>query len=165
MDLLRANVGGNRLDWVELREVALAEAPGRLTMRVFEPGSGHSSFAPPSDDGSAEIDVQVTTLDEIAENLGRRVSLVKLDVEGAELRALRGAGGVLAESRPDFILELEPDHLARQGCSIAELQALFDDAGYVGYSILEGLERLRRPWTRPPRDPNIVVRPQERADA
>jgi FkbM family methyltransferase len=164
MDLLRANVDRNRLDWVELREVALAEQEGRLTMRVFEPGSGYSSFTPASTEASAEVEVRVITLDQIAQGVARRVGLVKLDVEGAELRALRGASWLLAESRPDFIIELEPEHLGRQGSSVAEVQALFDNAGYVGYSIDDGLKRLPGVWTRPMRDPNIVVRPGERVN-
>ena len=40
-----------------------------------------------------------------------------------DMKALRGATGLLAGSRPDFILELEPEHLARQGGSVAEVQA------------------------------------------
>jgi hypothetical protein len=84
-------------------------------------------------------------------------------VEGAELRALRGAGALLERARPDFIVELEPEHLERQGSSLADVQALFDDAGYLGYAIGEtGLEPLRGSWQRPAGDPNIVVRPQER---
>jgi FkbM family methyltransferase len=165
MDLLRENVDYNRLDWVQLREVAIAETNGRLSMRVFEPGSGHSSFAPLSAEASAEVDVEVTTLDEIAASVGGRVSLVKLDIEGAELRALRGATGLLTGSRPDFIIELEPEHLKRQGCSVAEMQELFENAGYVGYSIAEVPKRLPEKWIRPAGDPNVVVRPRERADA
>jgi FkbM family methyltransferase len=165
MELLRANLDENRLDWVQLREVALAETNGRLSMRVFEAGSGYSSFAPLSAKAGTDVDVEVTTLDELAASVAGRVGLVKLDVEGAELRALRGATGLLAGSRPDFIIELEPEHLARQGCSVAEVQDLFDDAGYVGFSIGDGLERLTGRWTRPAGEPNIVVRPRERADA
>jgi FkbM family methyltransferase len=164
MELLRANVEDNRLDWVQLREVALAEAQGRLQMQVFEPGSGYSSFAPSSTAPGTEVEVEVTTLDEIAASVAGDVGLVKLDVEGAELRALRGAAQLLAGARPDFIIELEPEHLQRQGCSVAELQELFDTAGYVGYSIGDRLERLPARWTRPAGDPNIVVRPSERAD-
>jgi FkbM family methyltransferase len=164
MRLLRANVVDNGFDQVELCEVALAEAPGSLRMHVFEPGSGYSSFAPLSTDGGNEVDVEVTTLDELALHVHGRIGLVKLDVEGAELRALRGASNLLTANRPDFILELEPEHLARQGCSIGEVQALFDDAGYVGYSIGGGLKRLPEVWTKPPGDPNIVVRPTERAN-
>jgi FkbM family methyltransferase len=162
MELLRDNVARNGFDWVELREVALAEQPGRLEMQVFEPGSGFSSFAPAETSGASTIEVDVTTLDEVAGELLERTRLVKLDVEGAELRALRGAGALLERARPDFIVELEPEHLERQGARVADLQALFDDAGYLGYAICEtGLEPLRTSWLRPAGDPNIVVRPQE----
>ena len=164
MGLLRDNVARNDFGWVELREVALAEQPGRLEMQVFEPGSGFSSFAPAGSSRASSIAVEVTTLDEVAGPLLERTRLVKLDVEGAELRALRGAGALLERARPDFIVELEPEHLERQGSSVAEVQALFDDAGYVGHAIgADGLEPLGGSWHRPTAaDPNIVVRPQER---
>jgi FkbM family methyltransferase len=163
MELLRENVARNDFDWVELREVALAERPGRLEMQVFEPGSGYSSFAPAETSRASSIEVEVTTLDQVAGPLLERTRLVKLDVEGAELRALRGAGVLIERARPDFIVELEPEHLERQGSSLAEVQALFDDAGYLGYAIGgAGLEPLHGSWHRRAADPNIVVRPQER---
>jgi FkbM family methyltransferase len=162
MRLLRANVDRNGFDWVELCEVALAATPGQMRMRVFTPGSGFSSFAPADTTGGVEVDVEVATLDDVASDVLERLKLVKLDVEGAELRALRGAPEILRRARPDFIVELEPEHLERQGGSIAEVQALFDDAGYVGYEISDGgLRRLPRVWRRPAGDPNIVVRPGE----
>jgi len=163
MTLLRANVKHNRFDWVEVREVALAEARGRLTMHTFEPGSGYSSFAPALTLDGDRIDVEVTTLDDLAATLDRSVSLVKLDVEGAELRALHGASELLRVARPDFLIELEPQHLARQGSSVAELQDLFEDVAYVGYALGDKPERLSGAWERPHGDPNILVRPRERA--
>jgi len=163
MQLLRENVARNDFGWVELREVALAEEPGRLEMQVFEPGSGFSSFAPAESARASSIEVDVTTLDDVAGPLLERTRLVKLDVEGAELRALRGAGALLERARPDFIVELEPGHLERQGSSVAEVKALFDDAGYLGYAISRsGLEPLGGSWHRAAADPNIVVRPKER---
>ncbi|MEA2220711.1 MAG: hypothetical protein QOJ35_3337 [Solirubrobacteraceae bacterium] len=167
MALLRDNVERNGLHWVTLREAALAEAPGRLVLRVFDPGSGYASFAPSDAAGASEVDVEVTTLDELAGDELERVTLVKLDVEGAELRALRGASALLSGPRPDFIVELEADHLARQESTVGEVQALFEDAGYVGYSIGEtgGFGALRGTWRPPARDPNVVVRPRERSAA
>jgi FkbM family methyltransferase len=163
MSLLRENIVRNGFDWVELREVALAERPGRLEMQMFEPGSGFSSFAPADASRARTVEVEVTTLDRVAGGLLERTRLVKLDVEGAELRALQGAGALIERARPDFIVELEPEHLARQGSSLADVQALFDRAGYVGYAIRDGrLEPIRGSWQRPTGDPNIVVRARER---
>jgi FkbM family methyltransferase len=163
MALLRANVERNDFNWVELREVALADAPGRLSMHVFDPGSGFSSFAPADAGGAREVEVEVTTLDELAGEMLDRLALVKLDVEGAELRALRGAARIFERARPDFIVELEPEHLERQGSSIAEVQDLFEDAGYVGYELHNGEPRaLPSVWQRPASDPNVLVRPRER---
>ncbi len=166
MALLRENVAFNGYGWVDLREVALAERPGRLQMRVFGAGSGHSSFAPEDSASGSEVEVEVATLDEVAGDLLDRTSLVKLDVEGAELLALKGAPRLLERARPDFIVELEPEHLERQGGSIAAVQSLFEDAGYRGYAIRAGaLEPLSGAWRRPEGDPNMVVRPRERPEA
>jgi FkbM family methyltransferase len=166
MALLRENVALNRYGWVDLREVALAEHPGKLRMHVFTPGSGFSSFAPADTTTSSEVEVSVATLDEVAGDLLERTSLVKLDVEGAELLALKGAPRLLEQARPDFIVELEAGHLERQGASVAEVQVLFEAAGYEGYAIRAGgLEPLRGEWRRPEGDPNMVVRPRERSEA
>jgi len=164
MTLLRTNVARNGFKHVDLREVALAEAPGRLELEVFDPGSGYSSFAPADSGSGTRVEVEGTTLDDIAGEELERVKLVKLDVEGAELRALRGAEQLIARARPDFIVELESEHLQRQGASVEAVRALFADAGYVGFAIGEyGLERLDAAWSRSGGDPNVVVRPRERA--
>jgi FkbM family methyltransferase len=164
MTLLRTNVARNGFRHVELREVALAEVPGRLELEVFDAGSGYSSFAPAKSGSGTRVEVEVTTLDAVAGDDLERVKLVKLDVEGAELRALRGAEQLIARARPDFIVELEPEHLQRQGSSVEEVRALFADAGYVGFAIGEhGFQRLDDAWSRSGGDPNVVVRPRERA--
>jgi FkbM family methyltransferase len=166
MALLRENVALNGYGQVDLREVALAERPGRLRMHVFTPGSGFSSFAPADTGAGAEVEVEVATIDEVAGDLLERTSLVKLDVEGAELLALKGAPRLLEQGRPDFIVELEPEHLERQGGSIGAVQALFEEAGYRGYAIRPGgLDPLSGEWSRPEGDPNMVVRPRERSEA
>jgi FkbM family methyltransferase len=164
MQLLRENVARNGFDHVEIGEVALAEQAGRLELEVFEPGSGSSSFAPEVAGVGRRVEVAVTTLDDLAGEWLERTSLVKLDVEGAELRTLQGASQLLERARPDFIVELEPEHLERQGASVGEVQSLFAAAGYEAFLIGDGgFEALRGPWHRPAGDPNIVVRPRERA--
>jgi FkbM family methyltransferase len=65
-------------------------------------------------DGHAEA-VPMVSMDSFAHRRSlRRVSLVKVDVEGHELAVLRGAAGVLAAHRPALIVECnEPEALER----------------------------------------------------
>lgn len=56
------------------------------------------------DVGGESVQVRMVTLDEVA--AGRRVDLIKLDVENVEEAALRGATGILTESKPDLIVEI-----------------------------------------------------------
>ncbi|MHB8468720.1 MAG: FkbM family methyltransferase [Gaiellaceae bacterium] len=144
-EMLRSNVSLNGFVWVSVHEAALAERPGREAFWSFEPGAGLSSFAPEAVEGAQRREVDVTTLDELV--AGAPVRLVKLDLEGAELRALRGARRTLAHVRPDLLLEIEAPHLARQGGTVEALYALLDSAGY---SVAEVSS------------PNVLFKPAER---
>src|SRR4029077_9130628 len=62
--------------------------------------------------------------------LGFRPDLVKIDVEGYELAVLRGARGVLKESRPLVFLEIHPARIAELGGSVGELSDLLAELGY-----------------------------------
>lgn len=64
-----------------------------------------------------------------------RVSLLKIDVEGSELRVLRGMGDLLDEWLPDIICEVLPPFAA-------ELDAFFEGKPYTKYHLTdEGLKR------------------------
>jgi FkbM family methyltransferase len=159
MALLRSNVRLNGYCWVDLQQVALAERPGEMTLVSFEPGSGLSSFAPLDPATGQQEKVVARTLDSIAAD--QVVRMIKLDLEGAEVRALRGATRLLMTVRPEFIVEVEAQHLERQGASVAELDAFFADAGYEAFSMDDngGLTQLAHEWwTRPSEDPNVFFR-------
>lgn len=67
-----------------------------------------------TDDGGAEESVtvacEVTTLDTALAELDR-VALLKLDIEGAELLALRGGAGLIARTRPAIVCEVDAEFL------------------------------------------------------
>jgi FkbM family methyltransferase len=145
---LRANARLNELPWLEIHTCALGNFVGEQTFVEFGgDGAGLSSFAPAAiGKESFSGTVEVTTLDRV---LGSdEVAFVKLDLEGSEARALAGAEGVLANARPDLLIEVEPDHLARQGSSPGEIDAILISRGYTIFELIQDstlqLRRLER---------------------
>ena len=53
-------------------------------------------------DKDGEIDISVVPLDRILH--GERVSFIKMDIEGAEIAALRGAAGIIRSQRPKLAI-------------------------------------------------------------
>jgi len=72
-----------------------------------------------------------TTLDAFLDREGvSRVDFIKLDIDGFEIPALRGARETLRRFHPAMVMELSPHQLAEQGGSIEELVALLAAADY-----------------------------------
>ena len=59
--------------------------------------------------------VATVSLDDAVDRLGLRPNVVKIDVEGAELRVLKGATRTLREARPSLLLSVHSDEL-RTSC-------------------------------------------------
>jgi FkbM family methyltransferase len=76
------------------------------------------------------LKVPVVALDDYLMH-GKRVSLLKIDAEGAELAIFRGAQRVLDESRPLLVFECENRHLPRG--SLEDVFAFLAEAGYEGF--------------------------------
>ncbi|MEA2560792.1 MAG: hypothetical protein QOH06_2296 [Acidobacteriota bacterium] len=135
-DLLERSVAENHFaDRVAVARAAVADQPGRLGLFVGADSLNLSGSylvkdkAAASDAPGRIVDVPVIQLD--AEPIRRPVSFIKIDVEGAEPLALRGASKILREDRPTILAELNPSQLARvAGCSPAAFLAEMEALGY-----------------------------------
>ena len=126
----------NGLSWVEVRDQAVGASAGRLTFHVSGI-IGHSSlYALPDAEEARTVEVEVVRLDDVAP--ARRLDVVKIDVEGAELDVLSGMKGVIARN-PDLAIlaEFGPEHLKRVGQTPAQWFKAFGDAGFTPYMIDE----------------------------
>jgi len=101
------------------------------------------------DDGLVETSAPMTTIDREVDELGLRPSLIKIDVEGAELDVLNGASRVLAEQRPRLLLSLHPKRLARIGATCDTVRAWLTAHEYASELVSEDQEVhvLARPVT------------------
>jgi FkbM family methyltransferase len=75
--------------------------------------------------------VQAERLDDIVYGEGlARVDVIKMDIEGAEMAALRGAVETLRQFKPVLILELSDRSLQHQGTGSGEVLAWLEQQGY-----------------------------------
>jgi FkbM family methyltransferase len=93
---------------------------------------------PDLEDQGAEVQkTPVVTLDAFCAERGLdRVDFIRMDIEGAELKALEGALGILDRDRPHVLLEIHPVMLqARFGGSADAVVELFQSRGYRMFAL------------------------------
>jgi hypothetical protein len=83
------------------------------------------------------LQVETTTIDRYCETNGvGKIGLLKLDIQGGELAALKGAAGVLAAGEIDLIvLEVEFAELYAEQPLFCEILSFLNEFGYALYSI------------------------------
>ena len=112
------------------RAVADAAAGiAHLVINPDHPGDHHI--------GDAGERVAATTLDTIVPP-GARTSLIKIDVQGAELRVLAGGRKLVARDRPALFVEIDPGGLARFGAGVDALLGALAAAGYAPHILGRG---------------------------
>lgn len=140
---LRGNLARNGLGArVVVAQQALGERAGRAVLHVSGGGETSSLFGG-GDAAREHVEVEVVALDDVLP-ADATVDVVKLDVEGAELSALRGMARVLERSSAVLFLECNPGALAAAGASAEELLAWLRGAGFDVWRIDERARRLSR---------------------
>ena len=105
--VLRRNIHLNHLTNVRAYCAALSDKDGTARLYHHKHGPNSFSLALPKNAVIDSEEVVTRTLDEVIREEGiDRVGLIKLDVEGAEELALRGAAQVTAHSHPTIIFEV-----------------------------------------------------------
>jgi len=135
--LLETNVRLNRLRNVQLNKIALSDEVG--SKPLFQAGlnnPGANSLVPQGKhEGEKHIQVSVSTLDDYVRLKGiPRIDFLKVDIEGEELRFLRGAT-ILAKWTPPLIIEFNQASLIAAGSSCRMLAGCLTQMGYVLYRI------------------------------
>jgi len=88
------------------------------------------------DELSDKVEIQMTTLDDECERLGIYPDVLKIDIEGYEYEALRGATELLKSARPVICLELHLDLLEQRGINPKLICDQLTSNGYGFFSCL-----------------------------
>lgn len=136
---LERNVGLNGLRQVRCIAAAAADQAGQATLSVAQPPfAGHNTlgrrFAYAAVALAEQRTVPAITLDGLLRD-EIRCDLIKLDIEGAELSALRGAAASLARLRPALLVEINQGALSENGASANDLLTWITEHGYAMYAI------------------------------
>ena len=113
---VRAAIEVNHLTNLELVEAALFDEPGTMSLSL---GATHTTGSITRAEAGADLTVEVTTFDAVADRLGAP-DFVKMDIEGAEAGALRGATRLLAGRSTGWVIEVHSPEL------LDEVRALLD---------------------------------------
>lgn len=141
-----------RLNNVTIVNKAVFDKPGTVTLIWKDQHGRHltgcTHIAATHDRSIDCVTTDTITLDSLLSEIpvGSRVSFVKIDIEGAELMAVRGAVGLIEAFRPVFYLEIVNDYCKRYDYTREDLFKFFADSGYEAYTLSSS-------------DTGIVVRP------
>jgi FkbM family methyltransferase len=142
LPLLRATIAVNGLDWVYLYETAALDRAGtaKLASAPEHYGSGYVIPDNSSPDHgvaySIRVDVPAVTLDTALADRVANVDLIRMDIEGSEPLALRGAEGLIRRSpRIKIITEWSIEMMSSR-VDIREFVAWLIELGF-GFWLIE----------------------------
>jgi FkbM family methyltransferase len=148
-DLLRLNA--KLVDNIVAYNVGLSDSSGEAELYTNISNAGASSL---SDDWNYSYDkrhiVKLEKLDDfIADEVGK-IGLIKIDVEGHEWYALKGAEGIIRKNRPTIVFEYSPSSI--HSGSEKDLLSLLNEYGYRTFlEIIDGWEVLNAKFQRLPK--------------
>jgi transketolase len=120
---------------------ALGEAPGSVKFYVPAFHGSVAASARPlfATEENRELSVEMTTLDAFAASAGlEHIDVIKCDVEGAELLALRGGLATIERTRPVLMVEMLRKWSKVYGYHPNDIIALLAPLGYQCFSLSGG---------------------------
>ena len=152
--LLEQSFAANGFDHAAVYELACGDRDGVATLHVPHTASGvgglyeafSAAYGGAGCNGLCRYNVAVRRLDGVlaGQPLPGRVAL-KLDAEGSELPALRGAAELLRARRPLILVELNPASARAAGYTMGDLFDFLVAAGYDRAAEADEFPRRTRP--------------------
>ena len=113
-------------------ECALSNEGGALPM-FYE--WQHAVAAPLDPESDSTIMVEAITGDRLCERMGFVPDVIKIDVEGHEVKVVRGLAGTIRKAKPLVFVELHPARINREGDRLIDLLDFFEREGYEAQSL------------------------------
>ncbi len=144
-DFLRLvdNVNLNRLSNVNVYRLAVSDKIGKVNISIApEERSALNTLGTSfSNKGIEKVqteEVDSTTLDMFVEEEELdRIDVIKMDIEGSELKALNGARNTIEQHRPALIVGINENSLKASNASLEEVEKTLKSLRYKMYYLIE----------------------------
>lgn len=126
-----------------VHNVGLSDKSDQLNLYAFDGVTGDSAkstFVDPAHRNwdTQKVSVRVVPLDTLVTDFKKRISVIKIDVQGFEVNVLRGAQNLIAQHRPFIVFEHEDSNFQSQEVAYSikrQLKACFDGLNYGVFAI------------------------------
>lgn len=136
-EILKKNVKENKYENVILINKAVSNKDGEAILFLNYENTGDHRIYNPKDKRKS-IKIQTVTLDNFFKNKSKKVDLIKIDIQGSEARAFKGAQNLIKQNKNIKILtEFWPHGLELSGSSAKEYAGLLTKNMFQVYDINE----------------------------
>jgi len=137
---LTENLALNPWRNIQTFPVAVSDREGEAVLHLLGDIADSSASLYPAAQAQAGQEVcRTVALDHFLDSEGLRPpDLVKLDAEGAELAVLKGAAGLINDSPPLWLMEMEEKNLRAAGASKAAVAQFLTGCGYRAAHLRKG---------------------------
>ena len=135
IEVIRRNLKENDLDRAEVINQPVSDRRKTISYPSSSTDPGLSMQADGQTTGN--IEAETVALDEVFRSLGLAPDVIKMDVQGAEMDALRGAEETLREHHPVLFLEVHPKIVGDFGATVDRIYEFLEKHGYELHLINE----------------------------
>ncbi len=144
--------------------VSDSHQPIRLYHAKFDFNSGAHSMLPSEKHSNEFVEIEATTIDDIVKSHEiKKVDVIKIDIEGAEMSAFNGMSETLRQNRPFIVCELCEEHQARAGYTTQAVKKwMAETFDMHAFKVMESGKLKETPMEETHLADNIVFVPSER---
>lgn len=131
--LFEKTVLENKLSTITVIGKALGDTVGEVIFHVHDPRQAALDGLQDTHrrGSTTPVKVSMITLDSWWESAGKpKISVIKIDTEGAELLVLRGAQTCISTCKPVIFLEIEPSNLTAYPYDEKDIKSYIENMGY-----------------------------------
>lgn len=142
LELLRKNIEANGYNNITLEAKGVSDEPGSVSL-FKENWNDATPSLWQSEHCTTSVEVECVRLDDYFDTSTQRIDFIKMDIEGAEGKALAGMRGLL-NANPDATIMTEylPSVLENMGTKPLDFLTELADRGYTLYNIDEETKSL-----------------------